>query len=102
VPDLTLDGGESLADLLHAARPVLLDLTGGAVAGRAHDWAARVDIVIGSIDDDKLRAMLIRPDGYVAWATDTFDEDDEHRLHTALRRWFGAVQDSVARMHTVT
>jgi hypothetical protein len=37
--------------------------------------------------------MLIRPDGYIAWAADTFDADtdDEDRLHDALQRWFGAV-----------
>jgi hypothetical protein len=34
-------------------------------------------------------AMLIRPDGYVAWAADTFGADDAQRLHTALARWFG-------------
>jgi hypothetical protein len=33
--------------------------------------------------------MLIRPDGYVAWAADTFEADDETRLHVALQRWFG-------------
>ena len=33
--------------------------------------------------------MLIRPDGYVAWAADTFEADDEDRLHAALARWFG-------------
>ena len=47
--------------------------------------------------------MLIRPDGYVAWAADRFDAADAERLRTALVRWFGAgTQDSVARMHTVT
>ena len=34
-------------------------------------------------------ALLIRPDGYVAWAADTFDAGDEDRLRAALQRWFG-------------
>src|SRR6185369_16525032 len=33
--------------------------------------------------------LLIRPDGYVAWAADTFETCAEDRLHTALQRWFG-------------
>jgi hypothetical protein len=36
--------------------------------------------------------LLIRPDGYVAWAADEFDGDDELRLRTALRRWCGEPQ----------
>ena len=35
-------------------------------------------------------ALLIRPDGYVAWAADTFGADDAAALRTALTRWFGA------------
>jgi hypothetical protein len=34
-------------------------------------------------------AMLIRPDGYVAWAADDFEPDDAERLRGALARWFG-------------
>ena len=33
--------------------------------------------------------VLIRPDGYVAWATETFEADDATRLAAALTRWFG-------------
>jgi hypothetical protein len=40
--------------------------------------------------DDGPAAMLIRPDGYVAWAADEFGADDAERLRTALTRWFGA------------
>jgi hypothetical protein len=34
-------------------------------------------------------ALLIRPDGYVAWAADTFTPDDAATVRTALTRWFG-------------
>jgi len=63
---------------------VLLDLTGGLAM--THD---RVDVVNGSMADRPAAALLIRPDGYVAWAADTFETCAEDRLHTALRRWFG-------------
>jgi hypothetical protein len=89
VPDLTLGDGRRVAELLHQGRPVVLDLFGGRIGDAAQGWADRVDIVTGSTPDIEARALLLRPDGYVAWAADTFDADDEARLHAALRRWFG-------------
>jgi 2-polyprenyl-6-methoxyphenol hydroxylase-like FAD-dependent oxidoreductase len=88
VPDLTLGDGRPVSELLHQGRPVLLDLSGGRVGEAARGWADRVDIVAGSADVE-MRALLIRPDGYVAWAADTFDADDEKTLRAALQRWFG-------------
>jgi 2-polyprenyl-6-methoxyphenol hydroxylase-like FAD-dependent oxidoreductase len=88
-PVLTLDDGRRVAELLHGGRPVLLDLFGGHVGEAVRGWADRVDVVAGTVDDLEVRALLIRPDGYVAWAADTFETDDERRLHAALQRWFG-------------
>jgi 2-polyprenyl-6-methoxyphenol hydroxylase-like FAD-dependent oxidoreductase len=90
-PDLTLDDGRRIAELLHRGRPVLLDLSGGPVEESARGWSDRVDVVNGAVDDLEACALLIRPDGYVAWAADTFDTDDEDRLRMALGRWFGSV-----------
>lgn len=91
VPDLTLGGGRRVSDLLHRGRPVVLDLSGGRVGEAARGWSDRVDVVAGAVDDFDVCALLIRPDGYVAWAADTFEADDEDRLHAVLQRWFGAV-----------
>ncbi len=102
VPDLVLDDGRRVAELLHDARAVLLDASGGAASIVATAWADRVDAVTSAMAEGPA-AMLIRPDGYVAWAADRFDTADAQRLRTALVRWFGAgTQDSVARMQTVT
>ena len=90
VPDLTLDDGRRVADLLHEARPVLLDLAGGALAPTGAGWADRVNVITGTIADKPFAGMLIRPDGYVAWAADTCEAADVHRLRAALRRWCGA------------
>lgn len=87
VPDLTLDDGRRVAALLHDAHPVLLDLGGGDAAEAARGWDHRVDIVQAALTDRPAAAMLIRPDGYIAWATDEFTSIDA--LHTALHRWFG-------------
>ncbi|OBJ24464.1 FAD-dependent monooxygenase [Mycobacterium sp. 1245801.1] len=88
VPDLRLDDGRRVAELLHDARPVLLDLD-GAFADTASGWTDRVDTVTASIAERPAAALLIRPDGYVAWAADEFGPADEAALRAALQRWFG-------------
>ncbi|KAA0098524.1 FAD-dependent oxidoreductase [Mycolicibacterium sp. P1-18] len=85
-PELTLDDGTRLAELLRDARPLLLDLSGGGFAARAGAWADRVDLVTGGSADTSAAALLVRPDGYVAWATDS---PDGPGLPEALARWFG-------------
>jgi len=74
VPDLALSDGRRVAELLHGARPVLLDLAGGAVADAVRGWRHRVNTVVATVPEYPVCALLIRPDGYVAWAADTFDE----------------------------
>jgi hypothetical protein len=39
--------------------------------------------------DAPASAMLIRPDGYIAWAADAFGSADDAGLCAALQRWFG-------------
>jgi 2-polyprenyl-6-methoxyphenol hydroxylase-like FAD-dependent oxidoreductase len=88
MPVLTTEGGRRVDELLHDARPVLLDL-GGGVADAARGWIDRVDIVNATIANPPAAAMLIRPDGYVAWAADTFGPAEQPGLRAALQRWFG-------------
>ena len=78
VPDLDLDGApaDSIFGLLHPARFVLLNLRSAAAAPAG--YAGRLDVVTAKLaaDDPEwtgVRALLIRPDGYIAWATDTDD-----------------------------
>ncbi|WAJ43203.1 FAD-dependent monooxygenase [Mycobacterium sp. Aquia_216] len=88
VPDLTLDDGRRIAELLHDARPVLLDLDGSA-GPALHGWTDRVDTVSASMADRPAAGLLIRPDGYIAWAADTFGPAEEAGLRAGLQRWFG-------------
>ncbi|MDT7759345.1 MAG: hypothetical protein QOH27_5243 [Mycobacterium sp.] len=83
-PDLVLDDGRRVAELMHDARPVLLDLSGTLEV--EHD---RVDVVTGTMADRPAAAMLIRPDGYVAWASDGVGAAELPNLIAALERWFG-------------
>lgn len=80
VPDLEFDDGRRVADLLHAARPVLLDLTGRLTCDG-------MDVVTAPMADAPAAALLIRPDGYVAWAADHLGPADHDRLKTAVKRW---------------
>jgi 2-polyprenyl-6-methoxyphenol hydroxylase-like FAD-dependent oxidoreductase len=85
VPPLTVttaDGDRRVAELLRDARPLLLDLTGGDnLAATAEPWHDRVRHVTATAADAS--ALLIRPDGYVAWAG-----TDPDGLKAALTRWF--------------
>jgi hypothetical protein len=91
VPDLTVetaDGRRRTAELLRAGRPVLLDLTTDACfADSAQDWADRVEIVTATNPEAPARALLVRPDGYVAWAAGQAED-----LRAALIRWFGSAR----------
>lgn len=80
------DGGRSrVLETLHPARGVLI--TAGEHGRAAGGWAGRVD-VIGverfPAGGDATESVLIRPDGYVAWAA-----PGEGALEDALGRWFG-------------
>ncbi|TCO62626.1 FAD-dependent monooxygenase [Actinocrispum wychmicini] len=90
VPDLDLktdSGPTRLYELLHTGRPVLLDL--GAGVSAPNDW---VDVVRAQCDAEEwpipvlgtvpaARALLIRPDGHVAWV------DGSGNLTSALTTW---------------
>ncbi|HET7400118.1 MAG TPA: FAD-dependent monooxygenase [Intrasporangium sp.] len=99
MPDLdvtTAEGEVRVYTLLHAARPVLLDLQDGLDVGPWADRVRRVEAaydgtwelpVIGVVDAPT--AVLIRPDGHVAWVGAGSDEG----LARALTRWFGTAGD---------
>ena len=93
-PDLKLTGVEGatrLAELARGGRGLLLDL---ADQPQLRDAAAgmpdRVDVVsAGCPDGDDLAALLVRPDGRVAWAAHASEQPDLTTLREALTTWFG-------------
>jgi 2-polyprenyl-6-methoxyphenol hydroxylase-like FAD-dependent oxidoreductase len=97
MPDLdlvTADGPLRVFTLLHRARPVLLNL-GDPGGFDITPWADRVQLIdaeyggawelpaLGAVTAP--RAVLIRPDGYVAWVGDR----TQLGLADALTTWFG-------------
>ncbi|MCI4061989.1 rifampin monooxygenase [Micromonospora sp. R77] len=81
--DVPLKQGR-LFELLRTGNGLLLDRTGRlAVDG----WADRVDLVADTGDEPDVPAVLLRPDGHVAWVG-----DDQQTLEVALARWFGAAR----------
>jgi 2-polyprenyl-6-methoxyphenol hydroxylase-like FAD-dependent oxidoreductase len=95
-PDLALHadrGATSVAEFLHTARPVFLDLADRQdLREIARDWQDRVAIHTASADHRPADALLIRPDVHVAWAA-TIDEPTDSAaaaLRDALSGWFGA------------
>ncbi|HKC19617.1 MAG TPA: FAD-dependent monooxygenase [Candidatus Dormibacteraeota bacterium] len=97
MPDLELatpDGAARVFTLLHDARPVLLNL-GDPERLDITGWQDRVQLidarytgpwdlpVIGAVTPPA--AVLVRPDGYVAWVGDRRAVG----LHDALTTWFG-------------
>jgi 2-polyprenyl-6-methoxyphenol hydroxylase-like FAD-dependent oxidoreductase len=81
--DIALKGGR-LYDLMHAGRGLLLDLTGSDRLS-VNGWSDRVDHVRDTGEELDVPAVLLRPDGHIAWVGD--DPDD---LRAALPTWFGA------------
>ncbi len=97
MPDLevrTADGPTRVFTLLHDARPVLLNLADPG-SSDITPWANRVRLVdaehVGAWELPVLgevaapAAVLIRPDGHVAWVGDPTDP----KLRDALTTWFG-------------
>jgi 3-(3-hydroxy-phenyl)propionate hydroxylase len=98
MPDLdlvTAHGPLRVFELLRRAEPVLLNL--GAPGGLdVTPWADRVQLIDGGYEGpwelpvlgvvSAPTAVLIRPDGYVAWVGD----HTEHGLPEAMNTWFGS------------
>ncbi|MFJ1868321.1 rifampin monooxygenase [Streptomyces sp. NPDC088097] len=79
--DVRLERGR-LYELMRTGRGLLLDRTGTL---SARGWEDRVDHLVDAAAELDAPAVLLRPDGHVAWAG-----EDRRELLAALPRWFGA------------
>ncbi|TGB10096.1 rifampin monooxygenase [Streptomyces sp. MZ04] len=79
--DMELKRGR-LYEQMHDGRGLLLDQTGRlSVEG----WADRVDHIVDVSEELDAPAVLLRPDGHVAWVG-----EDQQELLGHLPKWFGA------------
>lgn len=87
-PDLDLSDGTRLSDHFTSGRAVLADLTDSpTLRTLTTPWSDRLhQITAKPTTPHNLAALLIRPDGHIAWATDT---PDITGLEQALTRWLG-------------
>jgi 2-polyprenyl-6-methoxyphenol hydroxylase-like FAD-dependent oxidoreductase len=97
LPDAELELSDGrrirISELLRQARGVLISTEETEQLSRlAAGWHDRIDLVTvrrlpAATEGTATESVLIRPDGYVAWAAPAGGE-----LSTALRRWFGTAR----------
>lgn len=86
--DVKLGRGLRLYELMRGGRGLLLDGTGRL---SLEGWADRVDRVVDTGGELDVPAVLLRPDGHVAWVG-----EDQESLVNRMPTWFGA---PVGRTH---
>ena len=89
VPDFALNAGLRAGALMRDGKGLLVDFTSSpSLRDLTQRWPARIGYGAGTAQDEMgLQAVLVRPDGIVAWASDTVP--DEAALGRAATRWFG-------------
>ncbi|MEV5839872.1 rifampin monooxygenase [Nocardia sp. NPDC052112] len=78
--DIDLKQGR-LYDRLHRGRPLVLDRTERL---RVEGWSDRVDLIADHAAALDVPAILLRPDGHIAWIG-----EHQQELNYHLARWFG-------------
>jgi 2-polyprenyl-6-methoxyphenol hydroxylase-like FAD-dependent oxidoreductase len=88
-PDFDLADGTKLGELLTNGKGLLLDFDARpALQKLASRWSGRITYVASDARDRLgLSAMLLRPDGFVAWAGEAAPDHEE--ASQAASRWFG-------------
>jgi 2-polyprenyl-6-methoxyphenol hydroxylase-like FAD-dependent oxidoreductase len=95
-PDFELVDGTRLGELLRNGRGLFLDFDSDTpLRALARRWSGRINYVASDAKDRLgLSALLVRPDGFVAWAADGGADVEE--AARAASRWFGEPLPHVA------
>ncbi|MET0667347.1 MAG: FAD-dependent oxidoreductase, partial [Methyloceanibacter sp.] len=88
-PEFELTDGTKLSELLRTGRGLLLDFdTLQPIRALANRWSKRISYVASDVKDRQgLSAVLVRPDGVIAWVGEA--ATDEQDASQAAARWFG-------------
>jgi 2-polyprenyl-6-methoxyphenol hydroxylase-like FAD-dependent oxidoreductase len=88
VPNFAFEDGTCLGELMRDGRGILLDFdTNASCKAWASEYDDRINYIAGRVKDPLgIRVALIRPDGIIAWVSDTAPE---HRaFQQAAACWF--------------
>jgi hypothetical protein len=93
-PDFELVDGTKLGELLTNGKGLFLDFDARpALQALASRWSGRITYVASDVKDRLgLSAVLLRPDGVVAWAGEAAPNHEE--AAQAASRWFGKPEDA--------
>jgi 2-polyprenyl-6-methoxyphenol hydroxylase-like FAD-dependent oxidoreductase len=88
VPNFELEDGVKLGELMHDGQGILLDFsTNTSLKALVSEYSGRVKYVSGRAKEQLgVGAALIRPDGFIAWASN--GEPDEQAVRPPLALWF--------------
>ncbi len=88
VPNFEFEDGTTVGQLMHNGLGILLDFDGNdSLKTLAEEYAGRITYISERAKEQLgLSAVLVRPDGFVAWAASS-DTDMEEAKHAAVL-WF--------------
>jgi hypothetical protein len=88
VPNFELEDGPRIGERMHDGHGILLDFEANtSLESLASEYGDRVRYISGTASNRfALSAVLIRPDGIIAWASD--QPPDGGELRRAVERWF--------------
>jgi hypothetical protein len=93
-PDFELVDGTKLGELLREGKGLFLDFNAPTpLQALARRWNGRITYVASDAKDRLgLSAVLVRPDGFVAWASEAAPNHEE--AAQAASRWFGEPKEA--------
>jgi 2-polyprenyl-6-methoxyphenol hydroxylase-like FAD-dependent oxidoreductase len=88
VPNFEFEDGARIGELMHDGQGIVVDFDGNAsLKTLASEYGDRMKYVSGRAKEQfGLSAILLRPDGIIAWASD--NDPDCSELQEAAARWF--------------
>lgn len=87
-PNFTFEDGTTLSSYMRGAHGLLLDFSGTpSLQALANEYKDLQYLACRAEKNFSLRAVLVRPDGIVAWASE--NAPDRESAEQAVARWFG-------------
>jgi hypothetical protein len=88
VPNFEFEEGKTIGELMHDGRGILLDFEGSpSLRALTSEYGDQLKYVAGRAKEQLgLSALLIRPDGFVAWASNK--EPNERSIRQSAALWF--------------